>query len=1122
MSKEMIGLILTGFAIWLILLPVLWGAIRGRRQSAFRLIWIVATAVVSVLLAMLLAGIILNVVKIDNKSIPEYAMSMLEKSNAKIRSSLEQNPEMRQTIVNLVAEACKAGLRLVLFVVCFWLLKWLLFPVWKSIANRHYSNKPIKSRQITTQDGTVVPVFNQKPQKKGALIGMAYGLVMGLFVMVLTFIPLSMANNLVMAVETQTKTETEDGILTNMLRSNAQYLTAYQDSIIGKVLITTKIDAVQNFVGDQLTTINIGGQRASITGEVQKILPVYKDVKSLLDIKINELTQAKIDEIIPIAKRVTNTVLTNQAVKGMYELCRDFVVDGLLDTEHEFIVKLPTIDDAELNTVLRDCVAQVKTMTLNDVYNDLLKVFDVASELNSTPLLVDALKRDITLNNVKTNLTATLAKSINQKLAETSFMIKCFPIAFNPVAQKVVDKIPAIEYAGSEVKIVWTNTQNVSAQNLKNDLDNILDDIVYIIKGVSQDAADYDANNYLKIEANGGEYYVKYSVFENAGGLIDSLKNSNLLNNTTYQSMMTYAKSGLKSFVETGLSGESYEHLLLATNKIIDTLSTEPSFRTEFAHVANAIKVYVNAEEADVTLFAEIVDKLIPSYIYSHNIGVGANANEDSEYVYSQLNEFLSTFLNDQFGDFAVFSNELINQVLGKVKNITSYKLEYENLESLIDFFQTESDYLTNENLETLGEQLDAIKNVSQIFDDSLIKSILKSAVDKVELPDQIKNVMIGSLSIKEQIKLNVNNITNYKSELMTLGDALNTDFSAITNLAGYGEVLDKLSSSVLLGNTINAIAQDQFNKQATDLNAYANAKARIYNNLSLLTNNYETQFEKLDSLVTFVKNTADITQTASLQQLGAILDDIKAESLLIDDTTCKLFIKDYLDANELPNQIKNVMVGDLLLKEKLKQNVNNITSFETELAILGEALNTDFASITNLAGYGHVMDTLAGSVLFNGTLNPIALDQLSQYQSDFADYPAIYDDISTNLSKLENTYELEFGYVDDFINNVPGVMGSVADINNYLKSNLLDENEKSKSVLLDDKTLYDLVVACLDDVDFGGESITAFGDLKAHITTKLLESDLPDEDVTICDGGFGGGSGLLVGAKQKSRGNCH
>ena len=85
----MISLIISGVAGVIILLPVLWGLIRGKRQSAFRLVWVILTAVLSFLIAMFVAKILIDVVKIQGKTIPQYALDYLAKSNEMIAPDVE-------------------------------------------------------------------------------------------------------------------------------------------------------------------------------------------------------------------------------------------------------------------------------------------------------------------------------------------------------------------------------------------------------------------------------------------------------------------------------------------------------------------------------------------------------------------------------------------------------------------------------------------------------------------------------------------------------------------------------------------------------------------------------------------------------------------------------------------------------------------------------------------------------------------------------------------------------------------------------------------------------------------------------------------------------------------------
>ena len=121
MTKEIISLIISGIAALIIVLPVLWGLIRGKRQSAFRLVWVVATGILSFLFAMVIAKILIDVIRIQGKTIPEFLLEYLKNSNESIRQTLEDNEEILAQAMGMIVEVSLAVIRIILFVACFWL-----------------------------------------------------------------------------------------------------------------------------------------------------------------------------------------------------------------------------------------------------------------------------------------------------------------------------------------------------------------------------------------------------------------------------------------------------------------------------------------------------------------------------------------------------------------------------------------------------------------------------------------------------------------------------------------------------------------------------------------------------------------------------------------------------------------------------------------------------------------------------------------------------------------------------------------------------------------------------------------------------------------------------------------
>lgn len=949
MSKEIVGWIISGLALLLMLLPVIWGMIRGKKRSAFRLIWVVTTGVLSIFIAMLVAKLVVELVKIQGMTLPEFALTQLENTNETLKQSMQDNPEVRLQILNLVSQIVMAVLKIVLFVFLFWGLKWGLYPVWIGIASKMFPKRAVSKKQIKTSDGLNVPRVEQQPQKKGILLGAVYGLLMGIFVLSLTFVPLSTLNNLVMAVETQTQTETERGVLSNILGENAQYLTSYQDSPVGKVLIATKVYDVQNFVGNELTTINFGGEQTSLTKEALEIAPLYSDVQKVMEYNFNDLTQAQINELVPIAKRLTTKVFDSKFLKSLYNTFRDYVIDSSLDTEKEFFVKLPTFEDAELNQAFRDCVAEVKNIQINDISNDILSAIDIVAELNKTEILIDLLKNNITFDVVRDNVSNEMVQNISEKLTNISVVNRFLPIALNPLAKQLCEKIPEVEYDANTYKITWNNVENVSSQALKENIDDIFEDLIYIIKNISKDVDEFEHDDCMIISIGEGEnktsYYVKYNVSSNIGGIVDDLRQSELISGDTYTDVMIYAETYAKKFVDGFITEAKYHDVVLAIDRMIDTLSLETSFRTEFGYLGNALKVYNNDGGQDIVAITKAIDEILPTFIYNHNIK--DVENQDSEFVYQKLNSFLTTFANDLFSGVVTLNNTDIQTILAKIPSITSFEEEYGIISDLLDFVQNTEDLTTTTNLTLLGRNLDTVKTASKLIDDSTCKILLKNFINGSELPDLVED---------------------------------------------------------------------------------------------------------------------ETTKLTDEEKVGLTEQEIKD------------FEKDRRIA---------------LLRSMLLANIDSIESYEFELSKVANVLNTNFDTLVNLADYGAVMDTLYGSKLFNGIVSAIAKSQIKN--NVIEGYEDIFDDIANNIENINNTFGVEFGYLDALVNfvNNSGANLDLSATKDFLEENLLDEDTKmSKSVLLDDETLYDLVVVLLDKVDLDGNNLDSFGTLKQDIISQL------DDDV--------------------------
>ena len=411
----------------------------------------------------------------------------------------------------------------------------------------------------------------------------------------------------------------------------------------------------------------------------------------------------------------------------------------------------------------------------------------------------------------------------------------------------------------------------------------------------------------------------------------------------------------------------------------------------------------------------------------------------------------------------------------------------------------------------TIGEILDknVVKN-SALFG-NLIPSIAKEFIDKIELPDDIKDMTVGTKTFKEALKDNVANITSYKAEMQAVAEIksiANLDADNSQDLITIGEILDKdiVKNSALFGNLIPSIAKEFIDiiELPDDIKNMTigtkTLKETLKDNVDNITS-YKAEMQAVVEIKSIANLDADNDQ--DLIDIGKILDkDIVKNSALFGDLIPSI-AKEFIDVIELPNDIKNIMVGTKTIKEAIKDNVANVVSYETEMEMVAEISGIGNITTTGkqkLVDIGEILDNVKPSKLFGNIISSIVIqyfdDELNNYTIDAQILPIIQN-IKDNVSN-DLVYKTELGYMYDFMS---ADFDSISNFKTYLGNNLLDADGNSKSGLITTDNIYDIVIEMADNVEI--TEVDIIDEIKAKLAAdkeadaNILQVLTQLEDIT-------------------------
>ena len=389
--------------------------------------------------------------------------------------------------------------------------------------------------------------------------------------------------------------------------------------------------------------------------------------------------------------------------------------------------------------------------------------------------------------------------------------------------------------------------------------------------------------------------------------------------------------------------------------------------------------------------------------------------------------DYLKTSIPQDFEDL----NPVFDKVKNNVPDVNNWQTELTLVESFVDVIQdifAASDLKTallSENstlMSNLGASLNTLKQ-SVLFGKE-IKQIVTSVLD------QIKNIEIENADMLTEsfnvVKQNIEKATeiNWKTEFETLKVLINNlmelaDESSQTSIEQIGETFDniiELNSVLINRNVLNTILKTTITQFAgsvepeSDLENIINKiKQSIDENQTL---SYKQELTALNSLFNEITNID--TSTMNFEQFGRLLDSYDATNGTMKSVVVSairpdivLMVINKLDTSSFDPEMIEIV-------NEIKNNVQNITSYETELKKLDEFvsevenLKTIDINTFNFEGFGEMLDSFNDSVLLSSIRSNVLtfiVDKV-EIESNEAEINSAISDILNNTKQLGNQAE--------------------------------------------------------------------------------------------------------------------
>ncbi len=1000
--------IVGGVFLLFVLAGMIWGLIRGLKKSAFRAGWVIVTAVIVFFLAPVITVALMKMdISFLNINIDGVALTSLNELAAHYLKQipdfgeiLTENPETLEIMIKLVSLLLNAFI----YVILFWLVKIILWPIWAIL-----SAVLIKKKN---KDG--------EKKKKHAWWGLLVGTVLGLFVGGTTLMPVMGVVNLATEVEkTSQKTylaeETdENGNVVEVEKQGgfiSQYagdevveiLNAYNNSFVRNAFKYTGIEFLSNAAFTALSTTKIDGETIVLKDELKSVILTFDSVQTLQKMGFKNLTQDKVTELIKMARRVVNQVFDIKILSVVGDNLLPVVINEIIENP-EFIIQIPSTGTPSLDEGIKEGIVELRDVKFKELRDELLLILNIADMLNEKDIICKVVNKEIeTPEQVLNLLDSYTVEKVTDEMLKMKTASGILPVAINT----------AFEYAAEMLKVenFEIDKEGATTEEVKTFFKTLTNTVFALANSI-----DFDS-----------KFYVTETSLPLAGKLLNAVKNYGGLTEQNYVKLVNALETKIQTQLSSVMEGvpadfaDIKDEVISAISRLSDVNNLETELTTINGAYSEIFEVIDAMSKEEPELLLPQIGKILDCFKQTQLLGTSITPIMESGI------DYLKTSIPQEFEDLT----PVFDKVKNNVPDVNNWQTELTLVESFVDVIQeifAASDLKTallSENstlMSNLGASLNTLKQ-SVLFGKE-IKQIVTSILD------QIKNLEIENADMLTEsfnvVKQNIEKATeiNWKTEFETLKVLINNlmelaDESSQTSIEQIGETFDniiELNSVLINRKVINAILKTTINQFAgsvepeSDLENIINKiKQSIDANQTL---SYKQELTALNSLFNEITNID--TSTMNFEQFGRLLDSYDATNGTMKSVVVSairpdivLMVINKLDTSSFDPEMIEIV-------NEIKNNVQNITSYETELKKLDEFvsevenLKTIDINTFNFEGFGEMLDGFNDSVLLSSIRSNVLtfiVDKV-EIESNEAEINSAISDILNNTKQLGNQAE--------------------------------------------------------------------------------------------------------------------
>ena len=828
----------------------------------------------------------------------------------------------------------------------------------------------------------VVPVDFDKPKKekkkkekikvkKHRLWGALVGGFVGLFVMLNTLIPVYGIFDIlkdVNKVDLKNVTGTDANLSSQTNNVTDEIIDSYESSILKTISKYSGIEGLALAEFDFLTTKNINNSKITLRKDIDNLVTTINQVdvfvgkyKSYLGSgNWSNLTQEQISGII---KDTKDLLAVARSVKLV-----DCVADYLIPLASTYLVNsgIKISDNAIVNELAIDALSALAESKDINVFDEVTSLLDLVDYINSEGLLTKILQNDFSDPIATINgLDADFGQQFINKIYNLKTINLTMPYMLN-IGLNYLEQ--AINY-GYE-KIVYENIEAI-----KTAFSNMVDRAIAVAKSIDTSSSIYITNESLIP----------------LGKLLQTVKVSGIVNDTTYQNLINYAVDKLQKLLQGFAPAELEDYFLY---EFVENVAKVDNWDVEMTTISNAIRKLrdvnngilgqvVEGEDLRSGLDIEIIMK--PSVF--ENIGesldmlegtvlFGAKTYKNEHQISGTISMFLSIL---DYADKAIkdgITDTSLQQVTSVFEKIKTNLIESNHT------YNSENKFWTNE----LNSVAPLIIEVYDMLDSGNfdITTELGKSLDQAK-----SSTMFGNGATLDLMKVSLDIVSD-----SILGDTYTYN--------------DGSENPQVLNDKIYELFVAVKNKlDSSDIQEQVRLDSQFWQN----------EFVYYQSLRTIAENSSKLSSISDAKILATDLDTISGSKTIPQDEIYSIVsfaIEDikFTDAteNSIEESINELIdnIQDRLVYKSLKDAGKDLTDFwAIEFDHLSNIMDIKFSDdgeyklINNLGNIGVELDKV---VLGYEVLDNALTTDINESKTVRASYILTADDLRKVLGKAMNT----------------------------------------------------------------------------------------------------------------------